>query len=363
MRRLLIDCARVGDLVMLTPIVRHLAKDADLDLLTRPWGRPLLGGQPGVGQLFTLANPNRGRAGLGRLLYGGERRRLAPVLAARGYHEVVLFRGESSVVKEWVDGWKGAAQVRIITRRGEGAARHAVDANVDALRYGNFSVDGYDPLPGLTVPPARLAAARARLAPLGTKVAAVQAGSSFTHSWFRKHPNLKGLTSRQWAEFLSRLLRAGDLDAVVLHGSKPEGREARAIMGLVAPDLRPRLHDWTGQVPLDELPAVLAVSHATISLDTGPAHIAAAVGCPLMVLFGPTDPAEFLPRGPGAIELMLGSAPCQFCHGTKLYKRCRDNVCLNTLSTETLVASWKRLLAQVESRRSAVPVAQQNETN
>jgi ADP-heptose:LPS heptosyltransferase len=104
------------------------------------------------------------------------------------------------------------------------------------------------------------------------------------------------------------------------------------------------VHDWTGQVPLTQLPAVLAASHATVSVDTGPAHIAAAVGCPLLVFFGPTDPAVFAPRGPGRVEVLLGSAPCQFCHGSKLFKRCRANICLSTMTTETVIAGWQRLM-------------------
>jgi heptosyltransferase-2/heptosyltransferase-3 len=352
MRRLLVDFARVGDLVMVTPILRHLARDGEVELLARAWAAPLLAGQPGLAAVHVLAKPYRGLAGLGRLLFGANHRRIEGALRARGFDELVVFKGEHPAIRAWIESWRGAVPVRTITRKGEGAPRHVVDANLRALESGGFPVADFDPLPRLAVAPAALAAARARLRPLGERVVALQAGSSLTHSWWRKQPNLKGLAAAQWAGLIARLSDARQADAFVLHGSAPEGREAGAIRAALRPDLRARVHDWTGRVPLAELPAVLAASYATISVDTGPAHIAAAVGCPLLVLFGPTDPAVFQPRGAGAVELLLGSAPCQFCHGSRLFKTCRSNVCLNTLSTEVLGAAWDRLQARVAAQIS-----------
>ncbi len=350
MRRLLVFFARVGDLVMFTPVFRHLARDGELDVLVRPWGRPLLEGQPGIARIHTLGNPNGNW--FERLLDGNERRRLEPALAERRYDEIITFKGETQQVQQWIARWSGTATRRFVSRAIPGAPRHQVEANRHALEFGGFHTEGFDPTPRLTVTSEKLATARARLAPLGQRVVALQAGSSLTHRFFRKQPNLKGLSAAQWSDMLGRLFTDGQLDAAVLHGSAPEGREARAIRALVDPRWQPRVHDWTGQVPLGELPAVLAASHATISADTGPAHIAAAVGCPLLVFFGPTDPAQFAPRGPGRIEVLVGSAPCQFCHGSKLFRRCRANICLTTMTSDTLLAGWRRLNAVTDPVRS-----------
>lgn len=342
MRRLLVFFARVGDLVMFTPVIRQLARDGELDVLVRPWGRPLLSGQPGVSTIHTLSNPNRN--GLwSRLLDGNERGKLEPVLAARQYDEIITFKGETKEVQQWISRWGAQATRRFVSRALPDAPRHQVDANRNALEFGGFSTADFDPAPRLVVSDQHLAAARTRVGALGTRVIALQAGSSLTHRWLRKQPNLKGLTPQQWSAFLARLFSDHHIDAAVLHGSAPEGREARAIRAALDPRWHARVHDWTGQVPLGELPAILAASQATVSVDTGPAHIAAAVGCPLLVLFGPTDPAVFAPRGPGRVEVLLGSAPCQFCHGKKLFKTCRANICLTTMTTETLLAGWKRL--------------------
>ena len=350
MRRLLVYFARVGDLVIFTPIIRHLGRDSTVDLLVRPWGVPLLNGQPAVGTIHTLANPNRGGL-VGVLLDGSERRRVAQTLAACDYDEIIAFKGENPAILAWVDTWRGRATVRFISRTIPGAPRHNVDANKNALVFGGFPVDDYDSLPRLQVTEAARSQAAARLAPLGQRVVALQAGSSLTHRWFRRQPNLKGLSPTQWSAFIEHLFTHDHADAVVLHGSKPEHRDAQAIIAAVAPAKRSRLHDWTGRVPLTELPSVLAASYATVSVDTGPAHIAAAVGCPLVVIFGPTDPALFAPRGPGPIEIILGSAPCQFCHGTKQFKRCQVNVCLNTLPLAQLTSAFDRMDATTITAR------------
>lgn len=101
------------------------------------------------------------------------------------------------------------------------------------------------------------------------------------------------------------------------------------------------------------LAARFAAAHAAISIDTGPGHLAAAVGCPLVSVFGPSDPKLFLPRGPGRVELVLGSAPCQFCLGTPRFDACRDNLCLNRLETGTLMAAWRRLVPPTAAAQRA----------
>lgn len=345
MRRLLVDCARVGDLVLLTPVLRCLALSGSLDLVGRPWARALLAGQPGIGAVETLADPNAGR--WSEWWHGSPRSRLGQVLTARKYDEIIAFQGEGRRLREWLAGWAGATPIRWITYKNEQGIRHRVDAGRLALANAGLATDGYEPVPRLAVAPTALATAQQRLAPLGCRVVAVQAGSSLTHRWLRRRPNLKGLAPAQWAGLLGRILSTGEADAVVLHGSAPEGREARAIISAAPSELRPRLHDWTGKVPLAELPAVLAAHHAVLSVDTGPAHIAAAVGTPLMVVFGPTDPAVFRPVGAGSVEILLGRAPCQFCHGTPRMDACRANVCLTGLSDDAVVAAWHRLHAVI----------------
>jgi ADP-heptose:LPS heptosyltransferase len=56
----------------------------------------------------------------------------------------------------------------------------------------------------------------------------------------------------------------------------------------------------TGQTDLIAVAAISARARLAVGNDTGPMHLAAAMGCPCLVLFsGDSDPALTAPRGPG----------------------------------------------------------------
>ncbi|MCK6487056.1 MAG: hypothetical protein L6R48_01735 [Planctomycetes bacterium] len=78
-------------------------------------------------------------------------------------------------------------------------------------------------------------------------------------------------------------------------------------------------------------------------MDTGPAHIAAAVGCPTLTVFGPSSAEIYGPRGPGPTRHLEGAAACRPCLGTRAFKRCRANVCLAGVTAEALAEAWLAL--------------------
>lgn len=342
--RLMVFFARVGDLVMLTPLLRHLAADGGVELLARPWARHLLGEQAWLNAVHTLEKPNV-PGWQDTLFQGRARHHLGATLAGRGFREILIFTGERPVVKNWIQAWRGQAPLIELPFL-DGGSRHMVDVYRRAAAAAGYDSPDFPAAPHLEVPPPRLISARDRLATVGARVIAVQAGSSLTHRWIRRQPNLKGLSADQWGRWLARLMHANQADAAVLLGSRQERREAQAIIAATPADRRAQVHDWTGAIGLADLPAVLAASRATLSVDTGPGHIAAAVGSPLIGIFGPTDPAVFAPRGTGRMELLVGSAPCQFCHQTPRWKTCRANICLNNLPDARLDAAWQDLNRQ-----------------
>ncbi|MCX8494827.1 MAG: glycosyltransferase family 9 protein [Akkermansiaceae bacterium] len=340
-RRAIVNFARVGDLVLATPMLRHLARSGPLHLVCRSWGHPLLNHEPWLAGVHGVRNPNRDW--LASRMLGNELHSVSAELARCGVQELLVFARERSTIMNALK--RHLPGVRVVEIPMATKGMHKVDAVNGQLTAAGFELDDYDAVPMLTVLDAQRATAEAKVAALGKRVLAVQAGSSLTHRWLRRRPNHKGLSATQWADLIGVLLQRGAVDGVVLLGSAPEGREARAIQRAMPPDLRSNVIDWTGCIGLGELPSVLAACTATVSVDTGPAHIAGAVGCPLMVVFGPSDPRIYAPRGSGRIEVVLGQAPCQFCLGTKSMRACRSNVCLTRLPTATFLAAWDRLLS------------------
>ena len=103
-----------------------------------------------------------------------------------------------------------------------------------------------------------------------------------------------GSAVKVWPGFaaLSRRLRDADIPLVALAGPA-DGPVVEALLtsGALADERLAR--DW--QLP--EIAALLSLARAAVGNDSGPTHLAAAVGCPTVALFGPTDPAVWAPVG------------------------------------------------------------------
>jgi ADP-heptose:LPS heptosyltransferase len=89
------------------------------------------------------------------------------------------------------------------------------------------------------------------------------------------------------------------------------------------------------------LPALLAELDALVAGDTGVSHLAAALGTPVVALFGPTDPALTAPRGPVAV--VAHPVPCAPC----FYRACPiDHPCMRGLAAEVVRDRVDALLAR-----------------
>nr|MBV6630504.1 glycosyltransferase family 9 protein [Oceanococcus sp. HetDA_MAG_MS8] len=95
--------------------------------------------------------------------------------------------------------------------------------------------------------------------------------------------------------------------AQVLFCGSPE--EAEYIDRLSAACNHPRVHNLARDLPIPRLLALLEKAQGLISVDTGPAHAAAAAGCPTVVLFADKDPALWQPyTGPAAVIPLQASS-------------------------------------------------------
>jgi len=99
--------------------------------------------------------------------------------------------------------------------------------------------------------------------------------------------------------------------------------------------------DLTGKTSLTELVALLERSKLVIANDSGPMHIAAAAGAPIVALFGPTLPAHFAPWRAKAVllEKRLACRPCR-------QRECvsQDFRCLRGIMVEDVLAAARTLL-------------------
>lgn len=118
---------------------------------------------------------------------------------------------------------------------------------------------------------------------------------------------------------------------ILLCGSAGEALYLRDIMDCCLPGAAPFR---PVALPIGRLKALLEIAHSMISVDTGPAHLAAAVGCPLVVLFGERSPKMWAPRsGSGSGVAVVG--------GTPATPRVSD------IAVETVAQAWRDLAPYV----------------
>lgn len=100
--------------------------------------------------------------------------------------------------------------------------------------------------------------------------------------------------------------------------------------------------DLSGAVPLGCLPALLARAAVMITNDSGPMHIAAAVGTPVVALFGPTSPVRTGPYG-SMHAVFTHDVPCRPCFS----RVCRHTPileCLTTIAPTDVVNAVQRVI-------------------
>jgi ADP-heptose:LPS heptosyltransferase len=207
----------------------------------------------------------------------------------------------------------------------------------------HMGMAGLEPRPcaaSLTVPPARMAEARALLKSEGLRgqgrLVALQAGASdLNRAW----------SLENFARLASSLLADGN--EVVLMGD-PRERELTARLKQLAGG---PLIDLAGKTALPLLPAVLKSCDLLVSNDTGTIHIAAGAGTPTLGLFFSTAYySETAPYGAGHAVLQV-EIPCSPCNASS---RCPVQICREHLPVEA-VHETVRWMLHPEADREPPP--------
>jgi heptosyltransferase-2/heptosyltransferase-3 len=107
--------------------------------------------------------------------------------------------------------------------------------------------------------------------------------------------NSKYWPEENWAAVLRGLRERHPQHALLMLGVPQEAALNDEILQLASV---PDAHNVAHELPIPRLIALAARATGLISVDTGPAHLAAAVGCPVVTLFGKANPAMYGPRGP-----------------------------------------------------------------
>jgi len=142
---------------------------------------------------------------------------------------------------------------------------------------------------------------------------------------------------QHWAALAWTILETLPSARVLLCGSPREADYLEGIRAIAASESVVSVAD---DLPLGRLKALLACAHSMVSVDTGPAHLAAAMGCPLVVMFGAASPARSAPRAaPGGWVTVLGGPP----HAARV----------DELGVEQVADAWRGLPSLRHAHRQA----------
>jgi heptosyltransferase II len=320
-RRALVRCPNwLGDTVMALPAIRALAiglRGAEIWCLG-PWTDALLAEEPGIARRLGMASSLPGRLAQARDL---RRARFDLAVLLTNSFETGLLAWLAGA--RWRLGYRADGRRLLLTHALAlpEAPCHQVDQYLALLAP--LGLPPGPAVPTLAPRPEVRASARRLLAEVGIgpgmPAVGIQLGAAFGPSKLWPPERLADLASRLDAHGVTTVF-LGPSDARALLGQVEArmGRAARSLVGRDSPAL---------------LPAVLAELSALVASDSGPAHVAGAVGIPTVTLFGPTDPRLTAPRGPRATAIWRRPvcAPC-------FRPRCPiDHRCLRGVEVEDVV--------------------------
>jgi heptosyltransferase I len=304
---LILKPSALGDVVQALPVLRLLKRhrpDSEIHWWLDASLVPLLEGDPDLAGIFPF--PRRRWASPWRWSEA-----LVSIRQMRAHHfDWVL--DLQSLLRSGIFGWLANGGLLVGLDDSREGARGFYDLIVPRPSYHTHAVDWYlESLRALGVPvhagfvwlperPAIAERVRTQWLVAGARWVVLQPGARWLNKrWPVEH----------FAELVSRLAAGcGELRFAILGGASdaPLGRTiARAEPG--------RCLDLTGRTSLPETVEVIRAADLMVTNDTGPMHIAAALGKPVIALFGPTEPRRTGPYGQTEAALRLASLPCVPC--------------------------------------------------
>ena len=335
-RPLVVRFGALGDMVFLTVVIRTLHRRFGLPvdvLASGPWTRPLLFNQPGVGDIHVI--------GSRRLPYwlSLDQQSLVRRLSARG-------RGPT-----WIAESDAEKSLSLLHRAGwirDDISTMSDVAYVPGAHYCDY-LDQFAhqtpavlgglsaPIMSNSAPHCFLEVSQHEREQLGKWLQArglnrpcilIQAGNKRT---MRRGPrrrarasNTKYWSEKNWASVLRGLRERHKDHALLLLGAPQEIGLNEDILRIAAVS---DAHNLARDLPIPRLMALSERATGMIAVDTGPGHVAAAVGCRVVTLFGAGDPKGLVPRGPR-------------CPGTPVVGMVDGQQSMRGITPEQVLAAW-----------------------
>jgi heptosyltransferase-3 len=367
-RVLVVHLRHYGDVLLMSPVFSALKKHAphiEADALIYDHTVEMLAFHPAVAQIHCSIRKRKNLSLATRLeselrLLRKLRARRYDMLICLGNHPSALWlswflrprynvapRRVGSLGRLWEKNFTEVVKYPANTRR------HQIELNLDALRM--FGVFPGEEERSLVLVPGEAAEtgvrnrlAAAGLAPGGFVL--VHAPASLAY---------KQLPPARTARLIEALVKDGE--RVVLTGAP--AKSDLALIAAIRGECRADAVDFSGQLSMKELAALIGHAKLVIAVDSAPVHIAAAMRTPVVAIFGPTNDHIWSPwRVPHRV-VASSRHPCRPCHNAGCGGSGVSD-CLLTLPMDSVLAAARDLLAEradrglpkaSEPRRKIVP--------
>jgi heptosyltransferase-1 len=281
-RFLVVRLTALGDILHTLPAVAALRaahKNAKIDwVVERKWA-PVLEGSPAINDVIPF--DRRSAWGAIECVERLRENRYTCAIDFQGLYKSSILAALSGAPRRigfdrmWA---REAGAAMFYTERVIPVGRHVAELNYSLAQQAGASRPQTPEYP-LRVPAGGAASVRARLHDLGITGDYVVVGPG--GSW-----RAKCWPAERYGEFCRELERKFEMRVVVIHGPG-EKQIAEEVVRAAAPS-RPTLISTT----IEELMGLLAHARCLVAADSGPLHLAAALGTPVVGLYGPTDPAR-----------------------------------------------------------------------
>jgi ADP-heptose:LPS heptosyltransferase len=142
---------------------------------------------------------------------------------------------------------------------------------------------------------------------------------------------------------------------LVLLGDAEAHATARALRAALPADLARRCRDLTGATTLPVLGAVIARLAALVTNDSGPAHIAYALGAPTITIFGGSNPEAYGPPHAGPFRVVLRDVPCRPAGSLPCASCAYDHRCLTGVAVADVLAAAEEVIGSAGTYNGTPP--------
>lgn len=329
---LYINLAFMGDLLLATPALRALRlryPEAQIDMLVTPWAAKVAVANPYVDQVRLYDKKGRDRrvSAVWQMITKLRQEKYDMAISAN-------FSIRGAVLARLI-----GARYRIgyAIRGGSLFLTHPVSAKRETVKHETENqVLILGPL-GIEVNDYQLAfrVQATKRETMLTKLGGLPVGKKILICPHGRHP-LNSWTVTGYTDLLKTLVRQGKV--YLIGGSAEQERLDQlneAVNGAAVV--------LAGVLEIGELAALMVESDLLVTVDTGPMHLAAAVGLPILALFGRSDDRVWGPRGAKDRVLRVSGLTCAPCVMPRV---CENRICMEQLPSDAVIQAALEMIGE-----------------